>query len=75
MSKSGRKYRDPHNVDAHKRKAGPHEPAKRKEIERARATELDHDIDSWRTGRPFSIDEAEDPLEIDWEWIETGERQ
>lgn len=51
MSKSGRKYRDPNVVPMRGRKAGPHEPAKRKAVEEIRATELAEDIDTWKTGR------------------------
>lgn len=51
MSKSGRKYRDPHVLDARKRKAGPHEPDKRKMAEELKQKELDEELqDAWFSG-------------------------
>ena len=48
MSKSGRKFRDPFNSDARRRKAGVIEPGKRKRIEEIVQQELDDELqDMW----------------------------
>jgi len=48
MSKSGRRYRNPHAMDAKKRKAGPIADEHRQRLEELRQQELDDELqDMW----------------------------
>lgn len=48
MSRSGRKFRDPFNEDARKRKGGPIDPDKQRLVEELRQQELDDELqDMW----------------------------
>lgn len=48
MSRSGRRYRDPHNIDARKRKAGPIGPSKRQMERELLERELDEEAEYYQ---------------------------
>ncbi len=49
MSRSGTKYRDPFNIDARKRKAGPMGKSRRAKLEELEAEEREDEIEGWMT--------------------------
>jgi hypothetical protein len=56
MSRSGGKYRNPHVLDARKRKGTPHEAEKRRFAEELRQKELDEELQNMWPSRLTDLD-------------------